>query len=95
MQKKDDKVGNKMLLKEGKEKKKGATEKKIEINLQNEVPRLAYAHARKTKKLFSFIRLLQNSFFAIFMLIRGKPVQRRRIGEKMRPFRCSFIWIVC
>ena len=95
MQKKDDKVGNKMILKEGKEKKREKQRKRSKYICKTKSRVWLMRMREKQKNLFSFIRLLQNSFFAIFMLIRGKPVQRRRIGEKMRPFRCSFIWIVC
>ena len=60
MQKKDDKVGNKTAYKKkGKGKKKWAT-KKFKIDSQKKVQILAYAHARKTKKLQNYIQLAEN-----------------------------------
>ena len=82
MQKKDQKVGNKTANKERKEKKKEDRERKIEIDSQKKTKKvhiLSFAHVRKTKKLFNYVRLvgnmpffLQNLFLAFVMIISRK-----------------------
>ena len=54
MQKKDDKVDNKIPYKEEWQRKTRERERKIEIDSQVEI--LTCVHARKTKELFYYIR---------------------------------------
>ena len=81
-------MGYKTVNTEAKEREKRERERKIEIDSQKKVQILAFALARKTKKLFYYVRLvgnmpfsLQNSFSATIVLISREPVQRRGIGE--------------
>ena len=50
MQKKDDKVGNKMLLKEGKEKKKGSDREKDRNKFAKRSPTFGLCACAKNKK---------------------------------------------
>ena len=66
MQKKDDKVGNTTVNKEGKEEKKIERERKIEIDSQKSPrPNLCV----KTKKLFNYIRLAGKYPFFLAKLV--------------------------
>ena len=87
MQKKNDKVGNKTANKQERQGKKREQERKIQIDSQKKIQILAFAW--KPKKRFNYVRLVEkyafffaNLFLAILMLINGKLVQRRGIGEK-------------
>ena len=83
MQNLDHKVGNKTADKQERQRKKREQDRKIEIDSQQKVQILAFAHAWKTKKLFNYairgkicLCLMQNLFLAILlaMLISRKPV---------------------
>ena len=56
MQKKGDKVDNKIPYKEERERKQRERERKIETESQVQI--VACMHARKTKELFNYIRLV-------------------------------------
>lgn len=76
MQKEEDTGGSKTPYREERQSKKRERKRKTE----------KHSHARKTKQLFNYIRLVgkyalfvQNSFFAILVVIRQKPVQKEQL----------------
>ena len=85
MQKKDDKVGNKTVNKEERQRKKQRAREKSKFWLlhmcEKQESCLITSDWSENMPLF-----LQNSFLATLMLISRKLVQRRRIGEKCGVF---------
>ena len=61
MQNLDHKVGNKTADKQERQRKKREQDRKIEIDSQQKVQILAFAHAWKTKKLFNYITLVKKT----------------------------------
>ena len=68
MQNLDHKVGNKTADKQERQRKKREQDRKIEIDSQQKVQILAFAHAWKTKKRFNYVRLVEKRAFFLAKL---------------------------
>ena len=68
MQKKDDKVGNKIAYEKERQRKK-ESERENRNRFAKKVQILAFAHAWKTKKLFNYVRLVGKYAFFLAKLI--------------------------
>lgn len=92
------KVGNKPAYKvKGKGKKKRARKKESNLIPQTKRPNLAYAHARKTKKLYNYIQLAENFVLSVGNLFLShsraswlKNGSKRGIWSKMRFYSQKF-----